>query len=611
MSSIHPRHAALAASLALIVSCGGSEPSAPPPPPPAVVATVVVSGGSGSVVDPGDSVQVVAEARTASGTAIPGVTFSWSSADPAIATVSSTGWVKGAANGSTWISATAVGPSSAVTSSVVGATQVAVHQLVRSVRVTAPDTIATGDTATSTAVALDRSGNVIPGITFAWRASDTSVVSLDSTGRMVAKSYGPAALDVAPTGPAAFLPAPGAQPPHGTAQVVVRLVFAQIAAGDYHNCGVARGGVVHCWGNNQWGQTGNGIATGMYAPVSSPVAARTDVRFRAIEGGDAQDSRSGHTCGIGVDGSAYCWGSGSWGMLGDGRHGEGLPVYSNPLPTKVTTVPSVTQTALGGSHTCLLATDGSAWCAGSNYFGQAGVAGTANDCPQGIEVCIVNFNKVPGGLQFTSIVAGTHHNCALDASGAAWCWGLNITTGGSTGPSPVAVSGGLQFKSLSAGGMTTCGIALDDRTYCWGNTGVGQTGTGLASPTQNLVTTPTQVVTSEQFVQLALGVQHACALTADGRAFCWGNNNRGQVGATTTVTCGDPTNPNVVLYDCSTVPIAVNTALRFTALTGGFFHTCGLVANGDVYCWGANDAGQLGGGDTQTRSGLVKVISLR
>jgi hypothetical protein len=118
-------------------------------------------------------------------------------------------------------------------------------------------------------------------------------------------------------------------------------------------------------------------------------------------------------------------------------------------------------------------------------------------------------------------------------------------------------------------------------------------------------------VTSDQFVQLALGVEHACALTADGRAFCWGLNDRGQLGATTTVICGDSTIQSAVLAACSPTPVAVNTALRFTALAAGFFHTCGLVASGEVYCWGSNEHGQLGGGDTQTRSGLVKVISLR
>ncbi|MBW8772650.1 MAG: Ig-like domain-containing protein, partial [Gemmatimonadetes bacterium] len=525
------------------------------------MATVVVTGGANTIVEPGDSIQLVAEARSASGAAIPSVTFTWSSADPAIATVSSSGWVKGAANGSTSINATAAGPSSNVTSSVAGSAPVAVHQLVRSVRVTAPDTIATGDTVVTTAVALDRAGSVIPGITFSWGATDTSVVSVDAAGRVVAKSYGSPSLDVTPTGPAAFL---NAQPPHGTVKVVVRLVFT-----------IARGGVVHCWGEDDWGQLGNVVAAGPYVPTPSPIPALTAARFRSIEGGDVQDSRSGHTCGVGVDGAAYCWGSGSWGMLGDGKHGESIPVYANPFPTKVASVPSVTQTALGGSHTCLLATDGSAWCAGSNYYGEIGIASLNSDCPGGVEICVVSFNKVPGGLQFTSIVAGVHHNCGLVASGDAYCWGLDVTGVAQRVPSPVAVPGGLKFKSLSAGGSTTCGIALDDFTYCWGYTYLGQTGTGIASPTQNLVTTPTRVVTSEQFVQIALGVQHSCALTADGRAFCWGVNDHGQLAATTTVICGDPAIPSAVLAPCSPTPIAVNTALRFTALAASIWHTCG------------------------------------
>src|SRR3954471_4612498 len=111
MASIRRLPAALLATLALLTSCGGSDGVTPPPPPP-TVATVVVTGGANTIVEPGDSIQLVAEASSASGAAIPSVTFTWSSADPAIATVSSSGWVKGAANGSTSINATAAGPSS-------------------------------------------------------------------------------------------------------------------------------------------------------------------------------------------------------------------------------------------------------------------------------------------------------------------------------------------------------------------------------------------------------------------------------------------------------------------------------------------------------------------
>lgn len=542
---------------------------------------------------------------------MPGIAFSWSSANPTVASVSSTGWAKGAANGATDISATTVSPSASLPSPIAGAIRVVVQQVVRSVRLTAPDTIASGDSVIMMAVALGRAGAVIPGIAFGWSASDTSVASLNAAGRLVAKSYGSTTIEVVPTGPATFLPGPGGQIPRGTARVVVRLVFTQISAGGEFTCGLARGGIAHCWGENQWGQLGNGIATGFYAPISSPVAALTDIRFRSIEADDVQDGRSGHACAVAVDGSAYCWGSGAWGMLGDGRHGEGIPVYSNPFPTRVSSVGEVRQTALGGSHTCLLTTDGSTWCAGSNFWGEIGIADMTSACPGTGEYCVLQFNKVPGALQFTSLVAGDHHNCGLLASGDTWCWGLDITGNVSRVPAPVAVPGGFRFKILAAGGLNTCGVAEDDFAYCWGQSWFGETGTGNASPGRYLVTSPTRVTTLERFVQFALGLRHGCGLTADGRVFCWGLNDSGELGATTSVICGDPSIPNAALGSCSPTPIAVTTQLRFTAITAGAFHTCGLVANGDVYCWGGNAEGQLGAGYVSPRAGVVKVISLR
>jgi alpha-tubulin suppressor-like RCC1 family protein len=159
--------------------------------------------------------------------------------------------------------------------------------------------------------------------------------------------------------------------------------------------------------------------------------------------------------------------------------------------------------------------------------------------------------------------------------------------------------------------LNTCGVAEDSFAYCWGESWFGETGTGNASPGRYVVTSPTRVTTLERFVQIALGLRHGCGLTADGRVFCWGFNDNGELGATTSVICGDPSIPNAALGSCSPIPIAVNTQLRFTAITAGGFHTCGLVANGDVYCWGDNAEGQLGAGYVSPKAGVVKVISLR
>ena len=101
-----------------------------------------------------------------------------------------------------------------------------------------------------------------------------------------------------------------------------------------------------------------------------------------------------------------------------------------------------------------------------------------------------------------------------------------------------------------------------------------------------------------------------CALTAEGAAYCWGENERGHLGAATTAVCGD-SGTNTVIRPCSTTPLAVNTALRFTSLALGWDHTCGLTADGEAYCWGSNSSGQLGTGDTVARAAPARVVAVR
>lgn len=99
------------------------------------------------------------------------------------------------------------------------------------------------------------------------------------------------------------------------------MVLTQLAGGAYHNCGVARGGVVHCWGEGAWGRLGTGVSYGAWQFVTTPVAALVSDRFTSVDADEQQDSRSGHSCARDANGMAYCWGSGAWGMLADGQHG--------------------------------------------------------------------------------------------------------------------------------------------------------------------------------------------------------------------------------------------------------------------------------------------------
>jgi hypothetical protein len=473
------------------------------------------------------------------------------------------------------------------------------------VAITVPDSLITGDTATLTAVAYDKDGVAIPGVTFAWTSRDTNVAAVDAAGKVIARSYGPVVLVASVNGPGSVLRGI-TYPPADSSSVRVRLVLTTLSGGAFHNCAIARGGVVHCWGEAAWGRLGTGVEYMPWKSVTAPVAAVSSAQFSSVDSDDLHDSNSGHSCAVDVDGTAYCWGSGSWGMLGDGQHGEGAPVHMNPTPTSVAGVPPIKEVALGGTHSCLLATDGTVWCAGSNDLGQLGVASFTNECTGGAS-CVTRFVAVDGGHRFRSIAAGALHNCGLTDIGEAWCWGMDVSGQTASMPVPERVPGGLLFKSIVSGGFSNCGITLGGVAYCWGYNGQGEAGIGSPSYAAPLAA-PTAVATPVPLVSLAHGVFHACGLAADGTAYCWGHNEYGQLGATTTEKCGLLSNG---LLPCSSSPVKVNTLLRFTELAAGYSHTCGLVATGDAYCWGRNNQGQLGSGDTTSKTRPVKVISTR
>ena len=290
-----------------------------------------------------------------------------------------------------------------------------------------------------------------------------------------------------------------------------------------------------------------------------------------------------HTCGLAGGGRAYCWGRNASGQLGDGT------VETNRLtPVAVSGGLSFTVLAAGSDHTCGLAMGGTAYCWGSNAFGQLG-GGT------------VGTNRltqvaVSGGRKYTALVAGWGHTCGLAAGGRAYCWGFNAFgqlgdrmsgTGYSSADrlAPVAVSGGLSFTALAAGGAHTCGLVSGGTAYCWGNNQYGQlgdgtTGTGFRSADR---TAPVVVSGGLSFTALAGGGVHTCGLLTGGSAYCWGSNASGQLGDGMSGTD-------------RTAPVAVGAGRTFTALAGGFSHTCGLATGETGYCWGSNDSGQLGDG---------------
>ena len=164
---------------------------------------------------------------------------------------------------------------------------------------------------------------------------------------------------------------------------------------------------------------------------------------------------------------------------------------------------------------------------------------------------------------------------------------LSAAVGGTTGTATVTVLP-FTFSALEAGGYHTCGLANGGRAYCWGDNNAGQLGDGTQTGRVKRVA----VLGGHVFTTLTVRGRHSCALTSAGAVYCWGQYNHDQPGNA------------VSRYS----PVLVNTSgIAFDTLSVGSDHTCGLTASGTAYCWGANDDGQLGDGSVNDRSTPVLV----
>ena len=402
-----------------------------------------------------------------------------------------------------------------------------------------------------------------------------------------------------------------------------------VGGGQFQTCALAADGDLHCWGSNNRGQLGDGTLESSRTPVRV-IAFPSDAKGLAVG--------TEFSCALDQTGKAFCWGSNRARQLGQGAPGiHTVPILVNAatMPEGGTPISGIPTIAGGRYHSCLITPNRGVQCWGRNSDGQLGDGTTeARTRP-------INVPGLTSGV--VGLALGAEHSCALLQSGSVKCWGGNEfgqlgdgTTADKETPSDVNGLPGA-VAAITAGDSHTCALLQSGGVKCWGLNSSGQLGD---STTTNSAFPVDVAGLSSGVAAISAGTAHSCARLQSGGVKCWGDNSRGQLGdntLTSRATPGDVTGlaGAVVSIDmgdrhsCAALtagsvfcwganndgqlgnnerldhgqPVAV-TGLsgKFVAVSLGASHSCGLNEAGGVFCWGGNETSQLGDGSTEDRA---------
>lgn len=332
----------------------------------------------------------------------------------------------------------------------------------------------------------------------------------------------------------------------------------------------------------------------------------------------------GKTTGLGGDGGAG-GGGGTGGYCGDGVAQSALNEECDDGGTsdddncsKDCKKQRVVEVVGSERQTCALLSGARVKCWGRNDFGQLGLGDTMSrgDGPgeMGAQLPAVDLGS---GKKALALAAGYLHTCALLDDGTVKCWGANgsgqlglgdtLTRGDESNEMgdflpAVDLGAGKKAKAVAAGASYTCALLTDNRLKCWGRNEYGQLGQGN---TAFLGDQPNEMGDFLPAVDLGRGLdvsvvsiisQHTCVLLTGNVIKCWGHNGSGRLGLGDTAHRGD--GPSEMGLSLPAVDVGV---VAFpTKLTVGLDHTCAVLSNSNVRCWGSSIVGQLGQGNGQT-----------
>lgn len=347
-----------------------------------------------------------------------------------------------------------------------------------------------------------------------------------------------------------------------------------VSIGTGYGCALVDSGRVRCWGNNFYGQLGDGTTTNSLVPVE-------------VDGlDDAVSIAAGfnHTCAVRATGSIVCWGSNNSGELGINSTSR------SPRPVSVQGIDSaISVTTAWGFFTCAALADGTARCFGTDGYGELGDGGNLEEH---IPSPVQNLTKV------LDVKGGTKFACALLADGTVACWGVDDDGQLGTGEAiqnfwarvPVPVVDVTDAVAIACGSATACAVIADGSVKCWGAySGLFSEDT-LTDPGE-----PRPLPGIEHAVAVDVGVASACVLEEDGVVSCFGYGDRGALG-------------NGSIDSKYHAAGAVPTLGPATGIDAALSAACTVLEGGGVRCWGAGSGGLLGNGAETDSATPVEVV---
>jgi alpha-tubulin suppressor-like RCC1 family protein len=365
---------------------------------------------------------------------------------------------------------------------------------------------------------------------------------------------------------------------------------AYVVGGDNHTCGRYTDGALYCWGDNRFGQLGTGDTLHRASPVRVDFGGLEVVKiFLPAGDGDITADFASFSCAVTSDNDLWCWGDNRYGQLATG---DVEPRFS---PTRVAAFDkSIVKATNGAGYTCATTTAGEVFCWGRGGQGQLGTSTAAIQRDPGKA-------DLPISANIDRIASGAAHTCARSTDATLWCWGSNEfgqlgfdADSHRTRPTKVDALPG-PVGRVAGGASHTCAFIGDGEPWCWGDNRFGQLGTGDTRSRR----TPERVDASELglVTQVYGGGRHSCALSVNGSLWCWGANQDGQLGT------GD-NEPRLRPVQVAPDLFGTNVAAAYA----GGAHTCAVLTDGSVWCWGSNRYGQLGVAGLTASPSAVRVL---